>query len=425
VATFLILSQVYVPDPASVGQHMAGAAGELARRGHRVVVFTANRGYEDPSVVYRSREVIDGVEVHRLPLSSFGKQSISIRILGAMLFTLQAIVRAILIRKVDCVLVSTSPPMASIAALVISTLRGARVKYWVMDLNPDQMIALNIVTRRSLTARVFDWLNRLILARATDVVVLDRFMSARVSEKLEVRDKLTILPPWPLEDAREIVRHEHNPFRKRHRLEEKFVIMYSGNHSPSNPLTTVIEAAKRLRDEPNLVFLFVGGGAGRKEVEAAESPNIRLLPYQPLAELKYSLAAADVHLVSVGDAMVGIVHPCKVYGAMAAARPIVSLGPQQCHLKDIIEQADIGWHIPHGDIDNAERVLRTILATEPSELTAKGARARALIAERLSKAALCGQLCDILERGEEVAAGASTAGALAAATSRAFSPARR
>jgi colanic acid biosynthesis glycosyl transferase WcaI len=402
VATFLILSQVYIPDPASVGQHMADAAGEMVRRGHRVIVFTANRGYEDPSLRYRSHEVINGVEVHRLPLCSFGKRHIFLRLLAGMLFTLQAIARALLIRKVDCLLVSTSPPMASIAGVVISALRGARVKYWLMDLNPDQMIALNLLTRKSPLARIFDWLNRVILSRATDVVVLDRFMSARVNEKFDVRDKLTLIPPWPIEDVPDVICHEHNPFRRRHQLEGKFVVMYSGNHSPSNPLTTVIEAAKRLQDEPNLVFLFVGGGAGRKEVEMAQGPNIRLLPYQPLSELKYSLSAADVHLVSMGDAMVGIVHPCKVYGAMAVGRPILSLGPRHCHLSDIIEQADVGWHIAHGDVDNAERVLRSILNTEPLELAAKGARARALAGRSLSKAALRAQFCDVLERGDLV-----------------------
>ena len=78
---FLVLSQVYVPDPASVGQHMHDAAAEMVSRGYRVVVLTANRGYDNPSIRYKRREIVDGVEIRRLPLSSFGKRSIKQRLL--------------------------------------------------------------------------------------------------------------------------------------------------------------------------------------------------------------------------------------------------------------------------------------------------------------------------------------------------------
>ncbi len=397
--TFLVLSQVYVPDPASVGQHMGDAAAELAHRGHRIIVLTADRGYDDPSVRYEPRQVIDGVEVRRLPLSSFGKSSIAVRLLAGASFILQAVLRGLLVGKIDAILVSTSPPMAPLAALVLSKLKRARIKFWVMDLNPDQSIALGIIKETSLRARVFDWLNRWVLARATDVVVLDRFMAARVKQKLDVSQKLTVLPPWPHEDHLEAIAHEENPFRREHGLEGKFVVMYSGNHSPSNPVSTVLQAAGRLVDDSDLVFLFVGGGIGKKEVEAADSPNIRSLPYQPLENLRYSLSAADVHLVTVGDGVVGIVHPCKVYGAMAVARPVLVLGPSECHVSDIVARYDIGWHIPHGDINAAEELLRTIRRTDRSELVAKGERAQALVSSHLSKAYLCQKFCDIVEHG--------------------------
>lgn len=399
--TFLFLSQVYIPDPASVGQHMADAASELARRGHRVIVFTANRGYDDPADRYSSREVIDGVEVRRFPFCSYGKRSIAVRLLGGASFVAQAALKGLFVRDLDTVVVSTSPPMASAAAVVISRLRKAAMKFWVMDLNPDQMIALGRITERSLPARAFDWLNRAALERATDVVVLDRFMAKRVNRKRDVGGKLTVLPPWPHENDHDPdpVRPEQNPFRDRHGLAGKFVVMYSGNHGPSNPITTLIEAAKRLRDDPRFVFMFIGGGVGKEAVEAADSPNIRSLPYQPLAELRYSLSAADVHVVAVGDDVVGIVHPCKVYGAMAVARPILLFGPGECHVSDLLDGEQIGWQVRHGDVDGAERVLRSLVDVAATELAPRGARAKQVITERLSKSILCGRFCDILEFG--------------------------
>lgn len=143
--------------------------------------------------------------------------------------------------------------------------------------------------------------------------------------------------------------------------------------------------------------MFIGGGIGKREVDARRSDTIRSLPYQPLAELRYSLSAADAHLVTVGDDIVGIVHPSKVYGALAVGRPIVLVGPARCHVADILAEAEVGWRVDHGDIEGAVRVCRALLAASPEALAAMGARARALVATRFSKAALCGRFCDLVE----------------------------
>ena len=397
--TFLFVSQVYVPDPAAVGQHLADAAEELASRGHHVIVYTADGGYDNPSVRYPSRETIRGVDVRRVPFSSFGKSSILVRLLGGLLFVAQTVARSFVQPGVDAVVVSTSPPMASLGALIIAGFHRAKLKYWVMDVNPDQTVALGMARPGSLPVRIFNWINREVLRRADDVIVLDRFMGERINSKVDVTPKLSVLPPWPAEDPAEVVGHEANPFRAAHSLDGKTVVMYSGNHGPSNPLTTVLDAAVRVNDEPNLHFMFIGGGVGKAEVEAVSSPNIESLPYQPQEDLKYSLAAADVHLVTMGDAIRGIVHPSKVYGAMAMGRPILLVGPDENHVSDIIDEYGNGWHVRHGDVEEAERVLRTIAAMSPAELATMGKRGRDAIHESGGKAAAVGRVCDVLEYG--------------------------
>jgi len=399
--TLLVLSQVYVPDPASVGQHMADAAEEMARRGHRVVVLTSRNGYDDPRVRYERRETLRGVDVRRLRLSSFGKGSIAIRLLAGALFLVQAVARGLLLRRLDCVLVSTSPPMCGLAGVLIGAVRRVPVKYWVMDLNPDQMVALGKLREDSLAVRAFDLLNRIVLRRADDVVVLDRFMAARLARKGEIRGTLTVLPPWPLDDHLEPVPHAANPFRRDQGLDGRFVVMYSGNHGPSNPIATALAAAAELRGDASLLFLFVGGGIGKVEVEEAiraGASNVRSLPSQALSAIRYSLSAADLHLVTVGDGVVGIVHPCKVYGAMAVGRPILLLGPSPSHVADLIDEHRIGWRVDHGDVAGAVRVLEEIRRTTDEERARMGERARQAIRSHLSKRALCGALCDVLER---------------------------
>ncbi|HUQ47303.1 MAG TPA: glycosyltransferase family 4 protein [Gemmatimonadaceae bacterium] len=396
--TFLFVSQVYVPDPAAVGQHLADAAEELAARGHNVIVYTANQGYDDPSVRYPARETVRGVDVRRIPFSSFGKSSILVRLIGGVLFVKQAVLRSFFQPGIDAVVVSTSPPMASLGALIIAGFHRAKVKYWVMDVNPDQIVALGMARPGSLPVRVFNWINREVLRRADDVIVLDRFMAERINAKVDVSEKVAVLPPWPAEDPPEVVAHADNPFRAHHGLDGKTVVMYSGNHGPSNPLETILDAAIAVRDEPRLHFMFIGGGVGKAEVEAAAGSNIESLPYQPQESLKYSLAAADVHLVTMGDSIRGIVHPSKVYGAMAVGRPILLVGPNENHVSDIIDEFENGWHVRHGDVKNAEHVLREIASLSAADLAAMGKRGRDAIQASGGKQGAVGRVCDVLER---------------------------
>lgn len=382
---------------------MRDAAQALAKRGYRVVVYTSARGYDDPSVKYPPRESKDGVEVIRLPLSSLGKRTIFHRLAGQMMFLLQAFFRGLFTRRLVGILVSTSPPMASAIAIAIQFFRRVPIKYWVMDLNPDQMIELGRLKESSIPARAFNWLNRMILRSADDVIALDRFMADRLLKKLDVREKMTILPPWPHSEHLTPIEHEENPFRSAHGLNEKFVLMYSGNHGFSTPLKTALDAAVQMQDREDLTFMFIGGGVGKRDVEQTIADyhphNVHNLPYQPFDQIRYSLSAADVHLVSIGNDVVGVVHPCKVYGAMALGRPILLLGPNPCHVSDLLHEKRIGWHIEHGDVAGAIAVIDEIRNTPPEELRQMGERAADLIRCRFDQEAMISQFCDIVTRG--------------------------
>ena len=402
--TLLIISQVYVPDPASVGQHLHDAAVEICRRGYDTRVLTSARGYDEPGVRFPPRERVDGVEVIRLPFSSFGKKSILVRLAGQICFLIQALLRGLFTPKLGAILVSTSPPMCSAVALIISTIRRVPLVYWVMDINPDQAIALGVVNAKSPLAWLFDVLNRMVLARAHRVLTLDRFMARRLMRKREIADRLEVFPPWPHEEHLDVIPHVANCFRRKHDLDGKFVVMYSGNHSAANPISTVIEAAEKMQDRAEIVFMFVGGGTCKKEVSDAitrGANNIVSLPYQPLEELKYSLSAADLHVVTLGNSSVGIVHPCKVYGALAVARPILLIGPKPSHVSDILQRCDVGRQVNHGDVHGTIEAITALAGMTADKRAAMGKRGQELIRNELSKQALCTRLGDLVEAALE------------------------
>jgi glycosyltransferase involved in cell wall biosynthesis len=398
--TLVIFSQVYVPDPASVGQHMHDAAAAFVRRGLRVIVFTSDRGYEDPSQRFSRYERRAGVDIVRLPLSSFGKHSLPIRLLGAGAFLSEAIALALTLRRIDRVLVSTSPPMCAAAGLALHRARGVPFDYWIMDLNPDQVVALGGLTADAMPVRALDWLNVQALGHAANVITLDRFMAERVCAKFPVGERLTVLPPWP--HVQVDATASAAEFRDEHAFGSARVVMYSGNLSPVHPVTTLLDAAQALKDDPRLLFVFIGGGLGREQIEQAilerGMANLRTLPYQPLAMLQQSLSAADVHVVAMGNAMVGIVHPSKIYGALAVGRPILALAPKTSHVAELVASERVGWVIAHGDVDGATRVLREIAAAPPDVLAEMGERARAVARKHFDRDELIERFCNLLDQ---------------------------
>ena len=440
---FLIITQVFTPDPAAVGQYFDEAAQAIAGTGAKVTVLTANRGYDNPNARFTAKEDRDGINIRRLPLSSFGKASIQVRIFAQLSFLIQSILRGLFTPKLTDLLVSTSPPMAAITAVVIGFFRPKlKVHYWVMDINPDQAVILGAFGPRHPLVLALDWLNRRILKRANSVIALDRFMAARMAAKLQqpktvneqpVANKLTILPPWPMDDYLEVVPHNKNPFRKAQGWEGKFVVMYSGNHSLVHPLDTILNAAEQLKDDPRFIFAFIGGGKGKAVVDARinewdsgnvvkheckdtpshiqtsphsnSRPSVVSLPYQPLDQIRYSLSAADLHIVSLGDNMSGIVHPCKIYGALSIGRPVLALGPKQSYLNDIIDGNDIGRSIEHGDVDAAVAALQAAADQTQEERVAIGQRAQQVATEKFSREQLVHQFLETVLKAENILQG--------------------
>ena len=395
--TMVLFSQVYVPDPAAVGQYMHQAAAAMVQRGYRVIAFAADSGYENPGQHFARYERLDGVHVVRLPFSSFGKNSIRNRLVGGSIFTTEASLMAATLPRADHVLVSTNPPMIGAAGIALALSRGSKLSLWMMDINPDQIVAAGRMTASSLPVVGFDWLNKHTFSRAQTIVTLDPFMAERLQAKTVRCPKPEVIPPWPILRVGELDPRAGERFRAEHGLTGKRVLMYSGNLSPLHPLDTLLEAARALQDDPRLELVFIGGGSARERIAGYRLRNLRFLPYQPLSQLEESLSAADVHLVSMGDAMVGIVHPSKIYSAMAVGKPILALGPQRSHIARLVNEHQIGWHVEHGAVAEAEAALREIASTDAAKLNGLGARAHATITHDFDAAQLIARFCGALE----------------------------
>src|SRR5262249_39533202 len=158
--------------------------------------------------------------------------------------------------------------------------------------------------------------------------------------------------------------------------------------SPCHPLDTVLQSAEALKDRDDIVFLFVGGGSGAEQVEQFAAnrklANVRRLPYQPYEKLSALLSAADLHLVVMGDAFRGILHPSKIYNILALNSAFIFVGPEECHVSDLIRRPPAcspGQHpggvrtvhaggvrtVRHGQSKEVARMISEVAAVHPND----------------------------------------------------------
>jgi glycosyltransferase involved in cell wall biosynthesis len=170
-------------------------------------------------------------------------------------------IRILFLPRQDLTLALTSPPLISFLGALFVKLRGGRFCFWVMDLNPDEGVALGWVREDSLITRMLQTLLKYSLNRADRIIALDRFMQERIVRKGIPKDRVAVIAPWSHDEDICYDEAGRTAFRAGHGLTDKFVIMYSGNHSACHPLDTLLATAARLRANKTINFCFVGGGS--------------------------------------------------------------------------------------------------------------------------------------------------------------------
>jgi colanic acid biosynthesis glycosyl transferase WcaI len=394
----LLLNQCFYPDLMATGQYLTQLAVALADQGHEVTVVTSDRGYDDHSTQFAHRETWQHIEIIRIPSLALGKQSKWRRALNFGSFLAICALRLLFLGRFDVVVALTSPPLISFLGALFAKLKGGRFCFWVMDLNPDEAIAAGWLQENAIPTRLLQLVLQYSLENADAIVVLDRFMKDRILAKGIDERRLRTIPPWAHDDAIRYDREGREAFRAQHDLADKFVVMYSGNHSPCHPLDTLLEAARRLRDHDEFVFCFVGGGSEQVKVrtfaETHQLDHVKCLPYQPLAELSKSLSAADVQVVVMGNEFVGIVHPCKIYNIMAIGSSALYVGPAASHVIDIVADDPHFYLARHGDVD---KVIAALCEALVAGKTAHNSGVTNAKLQEFSKGKLLPEMVELLE----------------------------
>jgi putative colanic acid biosynthesis glycosyltransferase WcaI len=373
----LLLNLYYPPDTSATAKMAETVVNALARENH--VTILCGRPSYDPSERRAWRlvqtEEIENVRVVRVGSSDFPRHKMKKRVLNYLTYTALVVPRA-LFTRCDAVLAMTDPPFEGIIGAFLAALKRKPYFYNIRDMYPDMAVGGSIVAPGWL-ARVWEKLHRWAMKRAASVIVLGEDMRGRImakgirAEQIEiVRDGTEILPgaPQPVIDP-EVIRKIRGDFR--------FVLLHAGNIGFYGAWDTLVGAAKKLSGD-GIGFVFVGEGAQRAQVEAAARgvSNICFLPFFPGSKIPSVLAAADAHLITVKRGLEGVVVPSKMYGILAAGKPIVAVAPRETDAVSLGEKQGFSVGADPDRADNLAEVIRE-LAVDPMRVQQMGLAALA------------------------------------------------
>lgn len=387
----IILNQFFYPDHSATSQLMTDLAESLCGRGVGVTALSG-RGRYNGGGRLPPREDYRGVRIERAWATSFGKRSTAGRLSDYFSFYLGAAWKLLRLPRHDIVMALTTPPLIGLLAFVVCRLRRMKFVALVQDVYPDVAVCLGTLRADGLAARLLDALNLLALRRADRIIVLGACMRERVAAKVgrDAEERIDLIHNWA--DGNEISplgEGGPNAFAEAQGLNGQFVALFSGNFGRVNDFSTVLDAARILRDRRDILFLFIGDGAKADELEKFirdESPaNVRLLPYQPRELLRYSLAAGHAHLVTLAEGLAGLSVPSKAYGIMAAGRPILFVGDAGCDIARLVGEHNCGEVVASGDARRLAEVI-TRWAEDRGQPERMGREARVLFERRFERA---------------------------------------
>lgn len=404
----LVYANYYYPEVASLSQLCTDLCNGLKSEYDITVICAVpcytgeiDDKYLEKPYYY---ENYDGVKVIRVRVPKFNKQSKKSRVKHIVTYFFRSILATFKAGKYDIVFTVSQPPvlggLLGVAGKIIGKLQGRRVKmvYNIQDYNPEQTIAVGYSKNKTVLS-IMMMLDKFSCKCADKVIVVGRDMvdtmkkrftdkSGKVSRKMP---KTVFINNWM--DEKEVYplgksEKEVAAFRKKYSFDDKFVIMYSGNIGLFYDLENLIKVIEKFKDNDKVVFPFVGAGTLKSRLEEYcsrhDMTNVIFIPYQDKDKLIYSLNAADVHWVVNAEGIKGVSCPSKLYGVLAAGKPVLGVLEEGTEARNIIEETGCGYVVSPKDYAGIEKLIKKYL-NEAENLEEMGMKGRKYLEQNLAK----------------------------------------
>jgi glycosyltransferase involved in cell wall biosynthesis len=398
----VFVNRFFFPDQSATSRILSDLAFQLARLGVPVTVVSSRQLYNDPLARLPAYEVVDGITINRVSTATRGRANLAGRALDYATFYAAAAAKLLhVLSRGDVVVAKTDPPLVSIPVSWVAHARGAIFVNWLQDLFPEVAAVLTPSLMPSWVAEILtSWRDRT-LRQASMNVVLGSSMGRRLRDRGVPDARIMEIPNWSDPDAIVPVASGKSETRRSLGLTDRFVVGYSGNFGRAHDFETLIGAARLLADDSAFAFLMTGAGAQcaplQQTVRRDGLTNFVFQDYQSPERLSDSMAASDVHLVSLLPALEGLIVPSKIYGILASGRPSVFIGDPDGEIATLLAEYDCGVTVRMGDSEGLSKQLRA-LRHDRLRLGSMGFRARALAVSRFTSHHAASEWLSLLSR---------------------------
>ena len=379
----LVLNQYYWPGVEATAQLLTELCEALATDYDVEVVTGVLHGHEDePREIERG-----GVRITRVSSTSYERSALGRRAANYFSYLGSALSHVLAAPVPDLVLTMTDPPIVGDLGVVVGRRFGAPVVVISQDVFPEIATELDRLTNPAVVG-VLRMLVGAYLKRADRIVAIGETMRERLEAKGAPAERLRVIPNWI--DTREITpQPRDNLWAERYGLDSRFVAMHSGNVGHAQDLDSLVRAATFLRDRDDLRIVVAGFGARHAEmVELVRrlevEETVRFLPYQEREHLPYSLSSADLHVIGLAKGLAGYVVPSRLYGVLAAGRPVIAAADDTSETARLVREVGCGIVIPPGRPELLARTLRAAADGE-HDLAEMGRRGRAYVEEEADR----------------------------------------
>ena len=397
----VILNRYFHPDESATSRMASSLAFGLADRGWDVHAVSSRQLLGTPDADLRYRAEVDGVTVHRIWTSRFGRRRVLGRVCDYTTYYISVFLWLLrFTRRGDVLIVATDPPLLSVVASAAAAFTGAICVNWLHDLYPEVAVGLG-VTMPGVGYRVLQWCRDRSMRGAAMNVAIGGRMAEYIHDRGVSREQIAVIHNWSDGQCIRPLPPFDNVLRQEWGLTGKFVVGYSGNMGRGHDFGTILSAAKALEDQPDVVFLFIGAGHQLslidEQVRAHDLLNVMLRPYQPASQLTESLSVPDVHLVSLKPMLENFMVPCKFYGVAAAGRPTIYIGDVTGEIPAILRDADCGSAIAVGDVGGLVECIAR-LRQSPEQVARWSRNARKALLRRFDRHLAIDRWCSVLDR---------------------------
>ncbi len=401
----LIYAHYYVPDVASTGQIIRELAEGMLDE-FDITVICVVPSYEGTiAPEYKTKkyyeENINGVKVLRIRVPEFTKANKISRIKNILGYFFGAIMATFKVGKQDYVFSISQPPiLGGLIGVWGKWMKRAKYIYNIQDFNPEQTMAVGY-SKNGLILKVMMWFDKFSCKRSDLVITVGRDLVETMNKRFKGKKvpKTVMINNWI--DEKEIYPLENDndgvlAFKKKYGLENKFVIMYSGNIGLYYDLENLIKVIEKFKpgtkanDGSEVVFAFVGAGTVldtiKSYVDEHNMTNVVFIPYQDKADLIYSLNAGDVHWCVNAKGIKGVSCPSKYYGLASAGRPVIGVLERGSEIRILIEETQGGLVCEPEDYEAVGKNIQWFIEHADSvELGKMGRRGRDNLVRNLTK----------------------------------------